>query len=256
MRIYIVTDMEGISGINRPTQFQPQGGADFQEGQRLLMGDVNAAIRGAFAGGATEVIVSDGHRGGGNFLIELLDSRAILDASRSLLDESVAGLFIVGQHAMAGTLHAFWDHTQSSANWYGYCINGEPYGELGQATAYAGAFGVPLLYGSGDQAFVDELQRQFPQAIGTVVKHGISATRARCIHPEVAHALIEHDAAEAVNLAGKVEPWRLTPPIEITLQYQRTELADVAARHPNVTRVDARTVRWQIHDQRHIYWFP
>ena len=45
-----------------------------------MTGDVNAAIRGAFAGGATSVVVTDGHYNGRNILIEELDSRATLNS--------------------------------------------------------------------------------------------------------------------------------------------------------------------------------
>src|SRR5260370_42600857 len=75
MKIYIITDMEGVSGICNEQQVQRDSPA-YAEGRQLLIGDVNAAGEGAFAGGATEGGVNDGHGGGFNLLLEQMDPRA------------------------------------------------------------------------------------------------------------------------------------------------------------------------------------
>ena len=75
MKIYIITDMEGVSGICSDQQVQRDQAA-YAEGQRLLIGDINAAVAGAFDGGATEVVVNDGHGGGFNLILEQMDPRA------------------------------------------------------------------------------------------------------------------------------------------------------------------------------------
>ena len=58
MKIYIMTDMEGISGINREVQVQP-GRPEYEAARALLAADVNAAIAGAFEAGAALVVGND-----------------------------------------------------------------------------------------------------------------------------------------------------------------------------------------------------
>src|SRR5690348_6847262 len=111
-KIYIMTDMEGISGICNYEQTNPES-PHYVAGRLLLCADVNAAIAGAFDGGADEVVVSDGHHSGFNLILEKMDPRATylrpngrLDYLRGI-DESFAGVFGVGYHAMAGVQNAF-----------------------------------------------------------------------------------------------------------------------------------------------------
>ena len=156
MRIYIHTDLEGISGITSPDQVALGKTPQSEYSVKRLMTDVNAAIDGAFAGGATHVTVADMHRGGNNFDISLLDKRAELDPRDSgywwgKLDSSYDGTLYIGAHAMAGAMNAFLNHTYG-ANWHNYMINGRRFGELGMWAMVAGHFDVPMLMVSGDLA--------------------------------------------------------------------------------------------------------
>jgi len=247
-KIYIMTDMEGISGVREPFQCDRKH-PEWQTARRLLVDDVNAAIAGAFEGGADEVLVSDGHGGGFNFILEEMDPRATYERPKGAhdyltgLDETFSGVFQVGAHAMAGTLGGFLDHTQSSVRWFEYRINGRPCGEIGQVGAGAGYYGVPILLVTGDRAACEEAQAFFGEIETVAVKEAISRNRARCLHPQQARELIRQAAKRAVGLAGKIEPWRLEPPIEVTLTYTRQDYADQVAHNPCVERLDARTVR-------------
>ena len=118
VRIYINTDMEGITGISSYEMIQ-RDGPRFKECCELLMGDVNAAVEGAYSGGADEVWVLDGHSNGKNFIADMLDKRAVQDPREvkkwwAGMNETFDGTVIVGAHAMAGTLNAFLDHTMNS----------------------------------------------------------------------------------------------------------------------------------------------
>jgi D-amino peptidase len=247
-KIYIMTDMEGISGIREPIQCSHDN-PEWQTARRLLVGDVNAAIAGAFDGGADEVLVSDGHGGGPNFLLEEMDPRATYERPNGArdylpgLDETCAGVFQIGAHAMAGTLGGFLDHTQSSVHWFEYRINDRPCGEIGQVGAGAGHYGVPVLLVTGDTKACEEGRRFFGEIETVAVKEAISRNRARCLHPERARELIRQAAKRAVGLTHMVEPWRLEARIEVTLTYTRQDYADQVARNPGVERLGARTVR-------------
>jgi len=260
MKIYVLTDMEGASGIHQEQQTQP-GSGYYPEGLQLLMGDVNAAVDGAFAGGATEVVVNDGHGGGNNFRLEQMDPRARYESPAvpnvmPSLDESCAGMILVAHHARAGTLGAFLDHTQSSLSWYQYLINDTECGEIGQATAYAGHYGVPLIMVSGDESACTEAQELCPGVVVAAVKRGLGRQRARCLHPQVARELIREQAKEAVAAAagGSFQPWQPALPITLTLTVYRTDMADSIAAALGVERVDARTVRKSVPDARRVYW--
>lgn len=262
MKIYILTDMEGISGICRPEQVQ-KGNPEYERCRKLLCEDVNATVRGAFEGGATEVVVLDGHGDGNNFILELLDDRAIYEAVKSplevmpSLDENFNGLMQIGCHAMAGTINGFLDHTQSSISWFNFYVNGRRFGEIGQAGAYAGAFGVPVIMVTGDKAACEEARAFFGDIEVVAVKEGLGRNKARCIAPERAHKMIHYAAVRAVWRAksGEFKPFILEASIEMRLELCRSDYADEYAARPGVKRLDARTVRKTIKSAREIYYW-
>lgn len=249
MKIYILCDMEGTSGIWQPEQTDLVS-AQYQQGRSLLVADVNAAIAGALAGGADELVVCDTHAMGRNFIIEQMadDPRVLYEtpmASSALpaLDESFDGLILTGHHAMAGTLNGFLDHTMSSAHWFSMTLNGRPVGEIGLETAVAGHFGVPLIMVAGDRAACEEAEAMFPGVVTAQVKEGLGRNRARCLPPARGQALIRTRAAEAVAKAKELQPWKPDLPITLELTFTRADYADEAAANPDVERIDARTCR-------------
>jgi len=247
MKIYVVTDMEGISGIWSGAQTSP-GTPQYEEGRKLMMADVNSAIEGALAGGATEVIVNDGHGGGPHFLLEQMHPAAKYERPQSAqdylpgLDETCAGVFLIGAHAMAGTQGAFLDHTQSGT-WFNYSLNGRLCGEIGQVGATAGHYGVPVILVTGDNKAAEEGRQFFPGAEAVAVKEGLSRNLARCLQPGRARELIKQAAERAMAKAGQVKPWRLETPIEVVLEVTSTELADSLSGRPGVERTGPRTLR-------------
>jgi D-amino peptidase len=63
VRVHVISDMEGVAGITKWEQVM--GGEPlYEEGRRLYTGETNAAVRGAFAAGASEVVVMDCHGAG------------------------------------------------------------------------------------------------------------------------------------------------------------------------------------------------
>lgn len=267
MIIWICTDMEGISGIDRWEQcYHPDDNAtEYLYGREQLTAEVNAAIAGCFDAGATEVRVVDGH--GRNrykgFILEQLDPRAVLtrfspNSPLRLegLDETVHAVAMIGQHAMAGTLNAFIDHTQIPKELCRLRINGQEHGELSQFALYAGAYGVPLVYVSGDEALCEEARRLFPHVCCTPTKRGTGWASCELYPPDKVRANIRQDIAEAIRCADSRHAWKLPTPIEVSVEWAYTGLADVLARIQGVQRIDARTVSWKIADPRDIYTFP
>ena len=143
MNILIMTDLEGISGIDKMEMVSEVGTPGHKFGLERLMLDVNAAVEGAYEGGTDAVFVVDGHGGGKNFIKEMLDPRAVQleskDWQEMISSRQIDAYMEVGAHAMAGTINGFLDHTQNSKSWYNYYVNGRKSGEIAQGAIFTGA---------------------------------------------------------------------------------------------------------------------
>ena len=253
-KIYIHTDMEGISGIDRAEIVENSE----RYGIERLMADVNAAVDGAFLGGATHVTVLDSHGGGGNFDLSLLDKRAEHDTKPNkkwwgIVDAGYYATFFIGAHAMAGTLNGFLDHTQNSTSIYNYIINGRKMGELAQWAMVCAHYDVPLIMMSGDTAAVAEAAQFFPGIETAAVKTGISRRRAKLIPVDTAEELIRQAAKRAVERADRIPPFKPLLPMEIKIDFTRADYCDYAAANPAFERLDARTARKISHSYQD-YW--
>lgn len=254
MKVYIISDMEGISGIWREEMVHPGQGEHYATGRKLLMADLNAAIAACFEAGAERVVVNDGHGGAPHIILEEMDERAEYERPESganvfpSLDESFDAMVMIGAHAMAGTPKAFLDHTQSSTSWYNYLINGRKYGEIGQMAIIAGHFGVPLVAVSGDEAACKEARELLGQTrVATAtVKWAIGRQWARCLHPSVARQRIRQAVLEGLALAGQAQPYRIDLPATVRVEFYRTDMADPYDRHPRVKRVGPREIEMTV----------
>jgi len=224
-RIYIVTDMEGVAGVQNAEQWLSPEGRYYDVGRKFLTLEVNAAIEGFVAGGATEVVVCDGH-GAGAMNIELLDSRAQLERGwpggwpgPSLLSGNFDAVAWVGQHAKAGTPYAHLAHTQGW-NYLDLAINGVSIGEFGQAAMCASELGVRSIFAAGDKALAEEARALVPGIETVWVKRGTTPgrgdeltaeeygrrnTAAVHLQPEKARALIRAGAERAIRRAQTEE---------------------------------------------------
>jgi D-amino peptidase len=241
MRIYIMTDMEGVAGVlDHDNWCQPAGpdypGRYYDLGREFLTREVNAAIDGLYEGGANEIVVSDGH-GAGGINPALLDARAQLlrgwpNGWPCELDTTFDAIAWVGQHAKAGTVRAHLAHTQ----WFNYLdqkINGISIGEFGQFALCASELGIPAIFASGDEAFCQEARALVPGITTVAVKQGLTHddghaldTRAYMRHnlgalhlqPETArHAIRDRALAAMLKLAQAAKGYGLvrpTPPYE------------------------------------------
>jgi len=249
MKILIACDMEGITGVVHWDQVTP-GHYEYPRFRKLMTQDVNAAIAGAFEGGATEVVVADGHWNGTNILIEELDPRARLNSSTSApfsmmqgIGEDVDGVMFVGYHARQGSQNAVLDHTWSSKCVANLWLNDILVGEFGLNGALAGYFGVPVIMVTGDQTACAQTVELLGEMVSVVVKQATGRTSAECLAPQITQKMITDGARRAVqNLKrGKSpEPFALDAPILVTVDFMTSDMADRAMRVPGAERDDNR----------------
>src|SRR5712692_4973960 len=142
-KIFIVTDMEGVGGVNNADEQLLPGQRRYDETRRLLTGEVNAAVEGVLKAGANEVVIWDGHDGSRTLSIDEIHPSAKLiqgkptPANYYLEDKRFDGILFVGQHAMAGAKNGVLAHSQSFRV-KRIAINGKEVGEMGQMAAIGG----------------------------------------------------------------------------------------------------------------------
>jgi D-amino peptidase len=166
MRIYILTDQEGVAGVINSVDYASPEGRYYETARRLLTEEVNAAVEGALAGGATEIFVLDGH-GYGSIDVELLHPEVEVLAGRPIrfpfeYDGSYDALMFVGQHAKANTDGGHLSHT-GSMDQDDLILNKLSVGELGWYIQLAGYHGKPTILVTGDQAVCDEAHALVPE---------------------------------------------------------------------------------------------
>jgi D-amino peptidase len=253
MKVLIAADMEGVTGVVHWDHVDAKH-SEYGRYRRLMTGDVNAAVRGACAAGAEEIVVSDGHGDGRNILIEELDPRARLNSgSPSALsmiqgiDAGIGAAMFIGYHARAGSRNAILDHTWSSSTVTNVWLNGVVFGEIGWNAAVCGHFGVPVILISGDQAACSEASELLGPIETVVVKRAGGRMAAECLAPEAAHKQIEEAAKRAIRqfkLGRSPESWRPTEPVTVAVELVTSEMADRAELFPTVTRLDGRRIEF------------
>jgi D-amino peptidase len=261
LKVYISADMEGIAGAVTGEQLGP-GGFEYQRFREVMTAEVLAAIEGAGAAGATEILVSDSHGNGQNLLIDRFpdDVRIIRSWPRPLgmmqgVDETFDAVIFLGYHAGATNAEGVRAHTFSSANYADVRLNGRSVPESVFNAAVAGHFGVPVVLITGDDVTVAELEAVVPGVTTAAVKRAIGFHSAETLTPAGAQALIRRQAEAAVRNRASVAPFRLEAPVTLELMFKNYRPAEVLAYLPNVERAGARTIRFVGRDMLEVAQF-
>lgn len=252
MKVFISVDMEGVAGIVHTEQTRPHA-PEYNRSCRLMTAEANAAIEGALAAGATEIVVSDGHWDMRNLIPEEVHPAAeVVQGSPRpwSMMQGVDGGFdaacFIGYHARAGTEAAVIDHTYTGGI-LNVRVNGELVGEIGLNALLAGSHGVPIAFVAGDDKAVAEARALLGDDLPVVVvKHAVARSAARSLHPQVARDRIREALTGA--LRERREPYRIDGPITLEVEFLRAGQADVAALLPGSERTGARSVSYT-HDE-------
>lgn len=268
-RVVISVDMEGVCGVSSWVQVSPPefGGlvssAEYERARVQMSREAAAAAEGAFAAGATEVLIGDSHDTMRNLLPELLPEQARyttgndkpLSMAQGVQEEGVAALLFVGYHARAGSVRGPLAHT-----WNGSLRNvriaGVDTGEYGLNALLAGHYGVPVAFASGDDVALAEIHAELGAGVETVaVKEGLSTFAAAHLHPAEAVRRIRAGAERGVRraLAGELSPYETRWPAPCQLSFDHQARADTCERVPGLTRVDGVTVGWESPNAFHLF---
>jgi len=253
MKVYISADIEGITGVVSWSQCgRPDGDHfDFRWARERMTADINAAVRGARAAGATHVVVKDSHGNSKNLLVDQLEPGTSLISGWGAgtggmmngIDRNYGAAVLVGYHAMAGTPAAILEHTLT-----GYVhrltLNGMPAGEIALSAGMAACYGVPLVAISSDRAGCAEAKTLIPTIETAVVKDGIGRYVGHVLHPSETHDLIFEAVRRGVERYLEIDPWLPEPPVTVHLEFNRSEEAEMAARLIGVRRTDGYTCEY------------
>jgi D-amino peptidase len=253
VRVLIISDMEGVAGIVNGTQTNA-GQPLYEEGRKLYTEEINAAVRGAKAAGATEIVVMDHHGAGGGFSFnslvpELLDPDCEYVVQQewtqytAFLEQGVDACLLVAMHAMNGTPDGVLNHTVSGRTWQNLWFNDTLVGETGINAAFCGTWDCPVVLVTGDEATNREARALLGDELTTVtVKWGITSTSARNLPPKRARELIEEGAREALGRRDVIATYDPGKPCEIKVEFKSTAGVEEYRNRRGVDVLDPRLI--------------
>jgi D-amino peptidase len=247
MKVFLSTDMEGTAGVVDWQQCVGDG-AEAVAGRRLLLAEVNAAIEGALAGGATEIVVNDSHSTMRNLPPgELAGQASYISGSHKPLymmqglDSSFGAAMFISYHGSVGA-PAGLSHTYNPRAVVEARLDGTVTGEAGINALVAAHYGVPVVLVTGDRVACQETSALIPGVHEAVVKEHVSRLAAHSLHPELACALIRQQAEEAVRAASSAAPPPLEPGV-LEVDVRTTDIAEAATWVRGVEQAGPRRLR-------------
>jgi D-amino peptidase len=252
-RVFISADLEGIAGVVH-SEHTSRDGREHEAARKLMTGEVNAAVEGALAGGAGQVVVNDSHGTKRNLIPEELHKEALLITGTPKLYSMMEGIqdkegyhsaMFVGYHAAMGR-HGVLSHTYVGSVVREVRINGRMMGETGINALVAGHFRVPVTLVTGDRQVCDEAAALLPGVVTAAVKDARGRYAACGMHPQVARDLIRERARQA--MAVELQPLQPVMPLKLELSFLNSGQAEAASLLPGVEYIDPVTLGWTAPD--------
>jgi D-amino peptidase len=224
LKVFISVDMEGLTGVAAAGEVSANG-PDYGHFRSIMAAETNAAIAGALLAGATEVVVRDSHGAKTNLLPGDLNKVARLIRGASTgpknmmegIDATFQAAVFVGYHARAGTANAVLAHT-SNGNVVDFQINGVSMPEAGYNALVAGLYDIPVVFASGDRAFVDQVKTLLGPIETVVTKTEIGGGAITSLSPAAAQQQIEIGVERGIRARDRLKPYKLTPPYAMLLK--------------------------------------
>jgi D-amino peptidase len=253
MKVFVVSDMEGVSGVVKWEQVSG-GESLYEEARKLYTEEINAAVRGAKAAGATETVVMDCHGAGkgwdfNSLVPELLDPDCewvVQDEwteYTEFLEQGCDAALLVAMHSKSGSDRGVMSHTISGRDYRDLRFNGVSVGETGINAALCGTWGCPVVLVTGDDVVCREAAELLgPELVTAAVKTGLGRFSARNLPPVRARALIEAAAKEAVAKRDRIPPYDPGRPCEVVAVLATPDLAEKYRHRHGVELLDPVTV--------------
>lgn len=245
MNLYIMVDLEGISGIHSRDQIVTD--SRIPQGRELMTADINACVDAAKAAGADRIYVRDCHGTSRTVIYEKLSENAdyyicgYMGEPRYMGVEDCDAVILLGYHAMAGTLGAVLEHTFSSLKVQNYWLNGKKVGEAEIDALGVGELGKPVIMVSGDDKLCDEVREFLPETVTCEVKKGMTWNGAMLLPMKKAHQKIADCTAEAIRRWKEIPVYQQSGPYTLRVELCERGTLPFVAGDPRVRIIDGRT---------------
>jgi len=246
MNLYIMVDLEGISGVYTREQVVPDG-EKLNEGRIMMTEDINACVDAAKAVGVEKIYVRDAHGASGTVIYEKLSDNAdyyicgYMGEERYMGVEDCDAVILLGYHAMAGTIGAVLEHTFSSVKVQNYWLNGEKIGEAEIDALGVGELGKPVIMVSGDDKLCEEVQSFLPEAVTCEVKCGMTWNGAMLLPKKKAHERIYECTKEAINKFREIPVYKKAKPYTFRVELCERGMLPFVAGDSRIKIIDGRT---------------
>ncbi len=226
LKVFISVDMEGIAGVISRRECSPSG-PDYEYFREIMTLEANAAVEGALAAGATQVVVRDGHGEKTNILPGLLHKKAKLlrgvtkrpENMMLGIDETFDAALFIGYHAKAGTTEGVLAHT-STGNVIDLSINGISLPEAGYNALIAGLNDVPVVFLAGDNWICRQARELFEDIACAETKLGMGSSELG-LHPEEVRKNIRKEVAKSLRNLSCYKPYKMQPPYTMVLKVKK-----------------------------------
>lgn len=258
LKVYISVDMEGVAGVVTPDQLGPNG-FEYERFRRFMTDEALASVRAAEEAGASEIVVSDSHGNGENLLIELFpkDVRIVRSwprrgAMMAGIDRSFTAAVFIGYHASTTNPQGVRAHTISSAHFARVALNGKSVTEAEFNAAYAGEFGVPVVFASGDDTTITEIKSRLGEIGSATTKTSLGFHSAETLTPAAACDLIHAGVFAALDRRDRRQPYVIKHPVILDITFKNYMPAEVLSYLHTVERVDSHSIRFVGRDMQEI----
>lgn len=222
MKIYIIADMEGVSGVVTGSQTGGQSN-NYEIARKQYTREVNTVCKAALENGVEEIFVEDFHGDGLGLISEQLPEDVTLvrgsfraRSGYDFLDKTFSGVVLLGAHAKAGTNKGVIPHTYNDR--VTYELFGQPLGEFDVLSLIAGEMKVPTILVSGDSTAIGQAKTSLTNTPMVITKYPSSCSSAACLHPDKVCRQLAQETARAIKNIDKMELPQITPPALLTIK--------------------------------------
>jgi D-amino peptidase len=229
MKYIVAVDMEGVACVVGEANKALGETSNYEYARKQGTRETNAAVKALFDSGAEQVIVWDNHGGRLNLHYDELDERCDLLIGRDVkhrwevLDETFAGVLLIGYHAMDNTEDAVLCHTFNSRAFTWMKVNDEEVGEMAIDGAVAGEYGVPVIFVASDDKGTAEAKKFMPWIETVTTKTGLGRNTALSKHPNRVVDEIYKGTRKAVERLSEMKPFTFENPLSLKINFKRIE---------------------------------